>query len=107
MKQSYTELGYIILEFEPDISMGERRLIAEDVVSLGNGNVQAVEFFKDRYKAAARFETPDEHKLNELVDYIGKIRGVKKDSLYVRHMLACKPYILFKNLEQLIVVNEK
>ena len=107
MKQSYTELGYIILEFEPDISMGERRLIAENVVRLGNGNVQAVEFFKDRYKAAARFETPNEQRVNELVGKIGRIKGIKKDSIYVRHMLACKPYILFNDLEHLIVASEK
>jgi len=107
MKQSYTGLGYIILEFEPDISMEERRLIAEDVVRLGNGNVQAVEFFKDRYKAAARFETPNEQRVNELVGNIGRIKGIKKDSLHVRYMLVCKPYILFKELEQPIVASEK
>jgi hypothetical protein len=101
MKQSYTELGYIILEFEPDISMEERRLIAEDVVRLGNGNVQAVEFFKDRYKAAARFETPDEQRVNELVGNIGRIKGIKKDSIYVRHLTVYKPYIEFKELERL------
>jgi hypothetical protein len=107
MEQTYTGFGYVFLEIEPYASNKEKRTIAEDIVRLGNGNVQAIEFFKDEYKAAARFETPDEQMIHELVNNMGKIKGIKKDSLHIRYMLACKPYIEFKELEQPIVVSEK
>ena len=112
MEQAYTGFGYILLKFEPYTSKEERKKIAETVVKLGNGNIQAVEFprgwifYNSRtYNAAARFETPNEKRVKELLNEIEKVKGIKNDSLFIRYMAALKPYVRFEELEQPIVVS--
>lgn len=112
MEQTYTGFGYILLKFEPDISKEERKKATEEIVRIGNGNIQAVEFPRDwifynskTYNAAARFETSSEKRANELTDEIGKVKGVKKDSSCIRYMVNYKPFIRFKELEQSTVVS--
>jgi hypothetical protein len=111
MEQTYTGFGYILLKFEPDASNEERKRTAEEMVRLGNGNIQAVEFPRDwifynsrTYDAAARFESPNEERAKELANEIGKLKGVKKDSSCIRYMANIKPFFTFKELEQLAVV---
>jgi len=112
MEQACTGLGYIFLEFEPYTSKEERKNVAETMVKLGNGDIQAVEFPRGKFKcnsktydAAARFETPNEKRVKELLNEIEKVKGIKKDSLSIRYMTALKPYVRFEELEQPIVVS--
>jgi len=112
MEQVYTGFGYILLKFEPDTSKEGRKRAAEEIVRIGNGNIQTVEFPRDRifynsrtYDAAARFETSDEKRANRLASKIGKVKGVKKDSPCIRYMINIKPFVRFKELEQSAVVS--
>lgn len=112
MEQVYTGFGYVLLKFEPDTLKEERKRTAEEIVRIGNGNIQAVEFprgwilYNSRtYDAAARFETPNEERAKELASEIGKVKGVKKDSPRIRYMANIKPFVRFKELEQLAVVH--
>jgi hypothetical protein len=108
MEQAYTGLGYIFLKFENEVPKPEKRKITEEIVKMGNGHIQAVEFpkgwifYNSRvYDAAARFETSNEQRVHELLNGIGKIKDIKTDYLCVRYVIKSKPFIRFKELEQL------
>lgn len=108
MEHNHRDFGYIFLEFEPTtISKEEKKKIAENIVRLGIRYIQAIEFPKSRftyksnnYDVAVRFETPNEQMTDDILNKIGKMNGIKRQSLRVKNMNKIKPYIRFEDLER-------